>query len=918
MKSLIMIASACLLGAGSLLAVDTQPPAIASISVAPGSVDVTSSPQTVTVTLQITDDESGFSAGNLYLYNAADHYVEAYSFDATQRTSGTPQSGSYSVSVPVPGFGSPGTWRFEAYVRDGDFNSRNYDASSGGQPFPIPADASFTVTNSGTPDTTGPAFTNIVFSPLSVNTGTGPANVSVTFDAADTPSGYDYGYIYIQDPNGDYQYANFQQIDASNRLSGNEFSGSYQASTTIAQGSLTGTWKVQLGVRDKLGNYSFSPLVAIEVTGAAASLANAVDAVQYVWLTSNPGFASQAAVTHDGVDAAASPPLGDNSEATMETTVTGPGTLSFWWKVDSEEFADLLAVEVPDTSTRQEISGNVDWQKVTLNIPGGTHTVVWSYTKDSSAFSGADRGWVDQVRFLAASDADSPVLQSVRITPNFINVSQSSKSVTVTIEASDDANGILKGYVDLVTTSGSSVDTYYFSSADRIDGDANYGTYEVSFQIDNSNGYGIWSVEIQLEEDVSGATVYYGPDDTSFPNPGEQFLTVADADEPGDAPLVEEFALSPAAVDVTSAAQNVIATLRITDATGGFANGEMFLAGPSGQAIVFPFDSAQRTSGDEYDGMYDVTITLPLYAQPGDWSLNVAVQDFDNNRRSYPNDPPHSLPGGNTITVTNTGAIDASSPVVTSFQVSSNQVDATAAPVTVTVTLTVTDSPAGLKEGQFFLYNASGGFFSGVPLTFINRTGGDTFSGDYQFDFTIPMGAAPGVWTVRSFLRDNAGNTGNYGFPFSPAFPGPGSASITVGAGAVSTYQTFVAAYSLTGPSALANADPDNDGIPNAVELLLGSDPTVAGASGLVVSRAAGFVYLDFTVAAPLAVTASGDFLEIRNSGGGDPLRVTGQTQSGLGGTWTNGLPVLQSGKTYRVALPIGPGGAGFARLYFQ
>ncbi len=183
------------------------------------------------------------------------------------------------------------------------------------------------------------------------------------------------------------------------------------------------------------------------------------------------------------------------------------------------------------------------------------------------------------------------------------------------------------------------------------------------------------------------------------------------------------------------------------------------------------------------------------------------------------------------------------------------------------------------------------------------------------------MGAANGIWTIRAYMRDQTGNTVLYGFSHvgSPAVPGPGSGNITVGTAPVSTYQAFVNLHSLVGPDALPSADPDHDGIPNAAELMLGTDPK-SGASGtnlITISQSGGFLHLDFTVAPGLTVATSGSFLEL-SSGGGAPLRMTGQTQPGLGGMWTNVLPTLHSGTTYRVSLAITPGAKGFARLFFE
>ncbi|MCX6873871.1 MAG: HYR domain-containing protein [Verrucomicrobia bacterium] len=55
-------------------------------------------------------------------------------------------------------------------------------------------------------------------------------------------------------------------------------------------------------------------------------------------------------------------------------------------------------------------------------------------------------------------------------------------------------------------------------------------------------------------------------------------------------------------------------------------------------------------------------------------------------------------------------------------------------------------------------------------------------------------------------------------------FAGPGTLTVTTGSG-TSAYDTWVAGYGLTGADALPGADPDHDGIPNGVEMVLGGNP---------------------------------------------------------------------------------------------
>lgn len=105
----------------------------------------------------------------------------------------------------------------------------------------------------------------------------------------------------------------------------------------------------------------------------------------------------QSEVSHSGGSAARSGTIDHGGETRLTTTVSGPGTLSFWWKVSSERNYDKLSISVDDVE-RADISGEQDWARKTVSVTGGgSHTVVWTYRKDGSVSGGSDCGWVDQV-----------------------------------------------------------------------------------------------------------------------------------------------------------------------------------------------------------------------------------------------------------------------------------------------------------------------------------------------------------------------------------------------------------------------------------------------------------------------------------------------------------------------------------------
>jgi hypothetical protein len=115
-----------------------------------------------------------------------------------------------------------------------------------------------------------------------------------------------------------------------------------------------------------------------------------------VW--GNVGWITQTNITHGGGWAAQSGHIGNNQYSGMETTVIGPGTLTFWWKVSSEAGYDFLNYYGSGHSAA--ISGEMDWQQVAIKIDPGFQYLDWYYSKDASIYAGQDAGWVDQVTFV--------------------------------------------------------------------------------------------------------------------------------------------------------------------------------------------------------------------------------------------------------------------------------------------------------------------------------------------------------------------------------------------------------------------------------------------------------------------------------------------------------------------------------------
>ena len=153
--------------------------------------------------------------------------------------------------------------------------------------------------------------------------------------------------------------------------------------------------------------YDAAKTVTANFSTGTFSLGTALDNNNLAWATGgNASFTPQTTTFYSGGSAAQTGSIGNSQSTHLSTSVTGPGTLSFYWKVSSEEDYDIFSVYL-DGVKKYSWSGYSSWNRIDLTIPTGTHTVKWQYVKDKSDATGEDAGWVDYVVFTSSTQSGS-------------------------------------------------------------------------------------------------------------------------------------------------------------------------------------------------------------------------------------------------------------------------------------------------------------------------------------------------------------------------------------------------------------------------------------------------------------------------------------------------------------------------------
>jgi len=152
------------------------------------------------------------------------------------------------------------------------------------------------------------------------------------------------------------------------------------------------------------GNYSVvvSNAVGIAVSSNAwltiGGLAEALNTTNLVWQTAGdlPWLVDPSNWAYDGVAAAVASAPNPGDEAILQTTATGPATLTFWWEVISPVYGFNYTLTV-NGMVQPFASPGLRWQQQTCYLGAGTNLLQWVYANDSAYVVPDVSAWLDEV-----------------------------------------------------------------------------------------------------------------------------------------------------------------------------------------------------------------------------------------------------------------------------------------------------------------------------------------------------------------------------------------------------------------------------------------------------------------------------------------------------------------------------------------
>ena len=360
----------------------------------------------------------------------------------------------------------------------------------------------------------------------------------------------------------------------------------------------------------------------------------------------------------------------------------------------------------------------------------------------------------------AGGDVAPPALVDLDFSPTTVDVTGGPANVTLTFQVTDDQAGLQSGVLEFHSPSPEvQVVGRGFTQVELLSGDDKDGTYQLTVTIPQFSEAGTWNLaRVFLLDKVSNAVGLTTAEVTALGFPTQ--LTVISTQDASPPQLVD-LDFSPTTVDVTGGPADVTLTFQVTDDLAGLQSGvlEFHSPSPEVQVVGRGFTQVELLSGDNKDGTYQLTVTIPQFSKAGTWNLaRVFLLDKVSNAVGLTTAEVTALGFPTQLTVISTQ--DASPPQLVDLDFSPTTVDVTGGPANVTLTFQVTDDLAGLQSGVLEFHSPSPEVqVVGRGFTQVELLSGDDKDGTYQLTMTIPQFSEAGTWNLaRVFLLDKVSN----------------------------------------------------------------------------------------------------------------------------------------------------------------
>lgn len=347
---------------------------------------------------------------------------------------------------------------------------------------------------------------------------------------------------------------------------------------------------------------------AIDVTGGSATVTVSLAVTDDV-----AGVTFSSVVNFPGPGVVFRSPSGSQTRRVSSFSLVSGDNLNGQWQADITfpQFVESGTWTV-DSIVLEDLVGNT----VTLDTP----------TLDAAGFP-------TTLNVTSDSDTTPPTLVKLTIDPAAIDTSDGLRTVTVTMEITDDVSGVdfsalPPGYWALgIYPSAGNFIRICSNPVLQDGGTPLNGTWISECSFPQFSQAGTWTLSGPTLPDAAGNLVTLQPADlASMGFPTGVALTSTPSDT---APAqLSTFAFSPTFIDTSVGPQTVTATAGVTDNLSGYSGMQVSFRSPSGGQLRYLFVYNQ-VSGTPLNGTFDGSVEFPQFSEAGTWRVERLLY-FDN------------------------------------------------------------------------------------------------------------------------------------------------------------------------------------------------------------------------------------------------------------------------------------------------
>jgi hypothetical protein len=710
---------------------DSAAPFIWSVRISPARVNTSMRSASVNLTLNVTDDFSGVQSCYGAINSPSNSYSMACSTPSLSR--GQFRNGTLTCAMTIPAFAEQGNWTFN-YACCYDFANRYRwlyfsevrDSSS----------SQLTVQQIAPGDNSPPNITRIVVSPRVVDTSATAQNINVSFDITDDSSGLSYCYFYVRSISGVSVGCNTNSFSP-----GAVLSGTVTCVINLPSSSAPGNWTWDYGYcydnANRQAYFSTSSLAALAGSSTAFVQSGLGDtappvlfSLRYSPAVVNTSFSS-ALVT-----------------ATFAVSDDFSGVAGCWQQMYSPTFATSMGCST--NGVRGVFNGTLSCS-MTMSVLAeqGNWTFnngyCWDYQSKYAYFYANDlaSSSSSMLRVLQAGAGDNfpPNITAIRPDPRSITTSLGSRAVNFNLTINDDMSGLSYCYMGIRTPSGSNTFTCWTQNFNR--GQFLSGTVSCPLTVARFAEQGNWTYSYLYCYDFAnrqtflssaalaaraGSVIAFeqtGPSDTRPPN-------------------ITAVRFSPSVVNTSLSSVAVNATIFVNDDVAGVSSCYIELISPLSNSFV-GCSTPSSSIGQLVDGIASCTVTMPLFAQRGNWSLNQVYCSDHAGRTTYRYLSNFASSPLSQVRIQQIGVGDSFPPNVTRITLNPTVIDTSFSSQDINVSIFVHDDLSGLSYCYIYFLSPQGS----TSLSCWTRTYSrfELVSGWTSCLLTVPQQSEPGNWT---------------------------------------------------------------------------------------------------------------------------------------------------------------------------